>query len=494
MKPTNRKNYNQNRKTSPGTISTLLRQSICGQGCLLLSLLLFWILFDGVVFWILFDGVFIFNIPLDSLRANDLSDDTNNDDGILYSPTKDIITQTKAQSFDLRKDVNEDICARRRRDVRKGAELATTKGRVEPARDKRLIQLHKEIVHYRSPLSRAKKSSIDAIQEAQCIQMDLFMELVGQYQYAVLIDVATYENKGDPAIAMGEVLLLKRLGIELFDHCTTGLSCNAKYLQKIKSNIEAQGLGPQDVVILMQGGGNLILYMYNDWLREIAFQTFPGYETVLFPQSVWVPNTTDPDFIHYRDNYRRQSNFTMIMRDFQSLKIAKRHFASPQNRILLAPDMAFQMGSIPRTMHPSYDIMWLMRDDGKSSKYTKPTTNDLENKNITLKVGDYFGSWPSPKVPENDFDQAFAIVQNGFAFLQRGRVLVTDRLHGHILSTILGIPHVILDTAFGKAHQYHATWTEGIENVEIAYNTSHALEIAVEMLQKYDHLLPEKIP
>ena len=34
---------------------------------------------------------------------------------------------------------------------------------------------------------------------------------------------------------------------------------------------------------------------------------------------------------------------------------------------------------------------------------------------------------------------------SGMMFLQRGLVVVTDRLHGHILSDLCGTPHVIFD-------------------------------------------------
>ena len=44
----------------------------------------------------------------------------------------------------------------------------------------------------------------------------------------------------------------------------------------------------------------------------------------------------------------------------------------------------------------------------------------------------------------------------------RGRVVVTDRLHGHILSTLCGLPHVIIDPVNHKITSYMKSWTGGI--------------------------------
>jgi pyruvyl transferase EpsO len=47
----------------------------------------------------------------------------------------------------------------------------------------------------------------------------------------------------------------------------------------------------------------------------------------------------------------------------------------------------------------------------------------------------------------------------GCWLLSRGRVLVTDRLHGHILAVLAGQPHVVFDTANGKLRAFYDTWT-----------------------------------
>ena len=73
---------------------------------------------------------------------------------------------------------------------------------------------------------------------------------------------------------------------------------------------------------------------------------------------------------------------------------------------------------------------------------------------------------------------------NGMLFLQRGRVVVTDRLHGHILSLLCGIPHVVIDPVNHKITSYMKSWTGGIENILVADSSEDALNKAIELIQK----------
>jgi pyruvyl transferase EpsO len=38
-------------------------------------------------------------------------------------------------------------------------------------------------------------------------------------------------------------------------------------------------------------------------------------------------------------------------------------------------------------------------------------------------------------------------------------MVVTNRLHGHILCVLLGIPHFVSDNSYGKLSAFHGDWT-----------------------------------
>jgi pyruvyl transferase EpsO len=54
---------------------------------------------------------------------------------------------------------------------------------------------------------------------------------------------------------------------------------------------------------------------------------------------------------------------------------------------------------------------------------------------------------------------AKARVLRGCRLLSSGRVVITDRLHAHILCLLLGIPHSVLDNTYGKLGRFLDTWT-----------------------------------
>ena len=67
-------------------------------------------------------------------------------------------------------------------------------------------------------------------------------------------------------------------------------------------------------------------------------------------------------------------------------------------------------------------------------------------------------------------------VARGRALLSQGRVVLTDRLHGHILCVLLDIPHVLLDNSHGKVSNFHVRWTRDCRGVVFASDASEALE------------------
>ncbi len=87
-------------------------------------------------------------------------------------------------------------------------------------------------------------------------------------------------------------------------------------------------------------------------------------------------------------------------------------------------------------------------------------------------------------------EMAIHMATNGLLFLQRGRVVISDRLHGHILSVLLGIPHVILDNSYHKVTSYHRSWTQSLDNVMVASTGEEALSMAIEIIDKQGDILP----
>jgi pyruvyl transferase EpsO len=71
----------------------------------------------------------------------------------------------------------------------------------------------------------------------------------------------------------------------------------------------------------------------------------------------------------------------------------------------------------------------------------------------------------------------------GLTLLSEGQVLVTDRLHGHILALRLGIPHVVLDNSYDKLHHFISAWTHTSPLVQLAHSPDEAAECARAMVE-----------
>jgi pyruvyl transferase EpsO len=72
--------------------------------------------------------------------------------------------------------------------------------------------------------------------------------------------------------------------------------------------------------------------------------------------------------------------------------------------------------------------------------------------------------------------RAASQLRQGVRLLSRGEVVVTDRLHGHILCLLLDIPHVVLDDRNSKVGTFRSAWTAEARSVRTAASMSEARE------------------
>jgi exopolysaccharide biosynthesis predicted pyruvyltransferase EpsI len=72
-------------------------------------------------------------------------------------------------------------------------------------------------------------------------------------------------------------------------------------------------------------------------------------------------------------------------------------------------------------------------------------------------------------------------VRLGLAMIAPGRMLVTDRLHGHILACLLGRPNVVVDNSYGKVGAFVECWTKESPLVHRADGHAEALALALDL-------------
>jgi pyruvyl transferase EpsO len=308
--------------------------------------------------------------------------------------------------------------------------------------------------------------------------------LAAGHHTAALLDFPDHSNVGDSAIWAGAVAALHDAGIALRYRCDPE-TYDPSHLSR------AVPAGP----IFINGGGNLgDVWRRHQRLREAVLRDFPDRAIVQLPQTVHFQHAENLDAA--RRVFDGHVNFTVLVRDHFSLDLTRREFRA---RSALCPDMAFYLGRIDREQPPDVDILWLRREDRESA---------AENVNVPSDV--LVCDWLDERVPPlrrvrralrplalrepqplrvmnralgAAYDrQARQRLREGCRLLGRGKVVITDRLHAHILCLLLGIPHVLLDNSYGKVRRVHAAWTAEAPQVRWASSPEEAVASARALL------------
>ncbi|TVV76354.1 exopolysaccharide biosynthesis protein [Sphingomonas solaris] len=265
---------------------------------------------------------------------------------------------------------------------------------------------------------------------------------VGQGTPYALVDFPDHANVGDSAIWLGELAMLR--GVTGRDPCYVSTWHDF--------DPDAFRRACPDGVLFLHGGGNLgDIWPHHQHFREHLLETVRDRPLVQLPQS-----------IHFRDPAKAQRfatlaaghpDFTLYVRDGRSLAFARARFACPSH---LAPDSALALGPQVRDA-PDCRLLMLLRSDDERRDHAGPPPPGAT-------VADWLEDDAMPADTATDTTvaareaQARARVGRGLRLLSRGEVIVTDRLHGHILTGLLGIPHVVLDNDYGKIAGYMANW------------------------------------
>ena len=267
-------------------------------------------------------------------------------------------------------------------------------------------------------------------------------------------------NCGDSAIWLGEMAYLKEKYGKRPAYVSRMDDFSPEELERVMPS------GP----IFIHGGGNFgdIWGAHQDF-RERVLDRFPNRQIIQFPQS-----------IHYRSPERveesaraigRHKNFVLLVRDEESKQFAEKHFDC---QVRLCPDMAFSIGAL-RPAAAEFPVLAMLRadlekaGDADLSAYPDIPVEDWTNESArSVRVSKALGAGSALvvlKPAEMRLRKLDAAAHNrfrrGIRQLARGRAIVTDRLHVHICSLLLGRPHAVLDNSYGKVRRFMNAFSGG---------------------------------
>jgi exopolysaccharide biosynthesis predicted pyruvyltransferase EpsI len=232
--------------------------------------------------------------------------------------------------------------------------------------------------------------------------------------------------------------------------------------------------------------------------REVAEQ-FPDNPIISLPSTVLFVD--DADGKTAADMFGRHRNCVLMTRDPVSEGQARKVF--PDNvRIMTVPDLALRLPLQPRRGAPHIDILWLARDDQEAAGFKPPpgvhvfdwpyVREGMRRAYYALRVSGVLSKLRlsplgSPAAPVLNAQIAAAyrlasvdILRRGNEILDEGRVLVTDRMHPHILAALRGQDVVVLPDKFGKNRAVYDNYTKRFPSVFFASSPEEGLSIARE--------------
>ncbi|PMO63060.1 hypothetical protein BCT04_16150 [Vibrio breoganii] len=285
-----------------------------------------------------------------------------------------------------------------------------------------------------------------------------------------IIDIPSYYNIGD---------MLIYLGAEKF---FSDFEINIQY-RALQYAVDIKKLSDCDT-ILINGGGNFgDIYLDSQRKREALLNNFKEKEIIFLPQSILFES--DFELEKTVNNFKSYSNLTFFTRDNYSFDVASK-FTS---KVYMMPDMA-------HSLHPLIECSEVEQFDKNTfHRVLNFQRNDCEASDIRSDLTKRSFDW-NDLIDGNDI--IFQKIIRGLSRhgIYRERMLTlwlvhlnsnvvkaidyisnhnrveTDRLHGFILSYLLGKSIRLYDNNYKKIERYCEAWISDCELIEYEFKKS----------------------
>ena len=273
----------------------------------------------------------------------------------------------------------------------------------------------------------------------------------------VYLDLPYHENIGDALIWYGTEQFLKANKIPCLLRQCKDTFCFPKL--------------DKDIVILLQGGGNYgDVWPIHHQFRNKVVRHYPDNEIIILPQTIFFEK--EENIISDAKDFGNHKKLTIVARDQVSFDILKRYYSV--NKILMLPDMAFCI-----------DFNLLEKYAKKTSKpalffkRTDKEAKDLYSFEKLVPSTAEQHEWPTMEPHKKtiyewglSFVYKFNVKKNwywnnimlpnyviqGIRFVSQYKDIYTTRLHGAILSVLLGKEITFFDNSYGKNRNFYETW------------------------------------
>ena len=313
--------------------------------------------------------------------------------------------------------------------------------------------------------------------------------LLGPVDGAALLDYPAYQNVGDHLIWLGELSYLRQLGVPV-----RAVADERSWSMRAVSRL------PRSVPLLLTGGGNLgDLWPERQAFRERIVSENHDRRVIQLPQSIWF---RDPARAARANAvFRSHPDFTLLVRDEGLRQL-------PDVRTTWCPDMALGWTAPvpPRSADGAVLVLSRLDLEGRGPEALAariPMVREAFGERVLAVDWGLTGwrrlGWHAARVPAWLAGRTPALaglapvragVSLGFAagtalsvhsavkLFGSASMVITDRLHAHVLAGLMGIPHVVLDNSYGKIGAVYRATTSGFSTARYARGLAEALDVA----------------
>lgn len=294
-----------------------------------------------------------------------------------------------------------------------------------------------------------------------------FSKAVSMTSMVVHANFPHYGNVGDSAIWLAEEALLQSNG-EAAPVTLPTFDAAVRFFRKHE---------PDSTTIILPGGGNFGSLWPGEHERRLRLmEQFDKATFIQMPQSIYF---VDDDLLaRTRSVLKKVRNFTLFVRDRASVDFARRYLDCEAH---LVPDAAVFL-NLETQATPGREVVHIIRGDKEGRAVDLHTNLDrlwTEDSRAVRRISKY-ARWAGTISPGTAVESSLyrkvarERVRKGIELLASARGVITDRLHGHILCALLGVPHVSVDTVQGKIRNFRETWTSEVPYCTVVDDIAHA--------------------
>lgn len=256
----------------------------------------------------------------------------------------------------------------------------------------------------------------------------------------VIMATPFHGNLGDHAIVTAEYKFLKDLG---YGENIIEISNDEyyKYKEIIKKHIKCSDM------IVIDGGGNMgtLWTREDDKISEII-KTYKNNKIVVFPQTCYYDKSNEAKIRlqHNKAIYNSAKKLTICLRDRASYEFCTRHFEG--TNFIFMPDIVLYMCPNIETKRENKSLICFREDVEKEildDEVRKIYRYLAENKINTERFSTIYPGCIGRKDRKSK-------LENMWTKISESKLVITDRLHGMIFSTITGTPCLALDNKSKK--------------------------------------------